>query len=333
MVAVAIRAFRRADTLRNVLESVATNAADIECLYIGIDCPTEGSRDQNLVSKVLTTAVEFSMSVPFRVRIRQPRMPLGLGTNVLATASWMFYRHDEGIFLEDDCVPGDGFFGFVEQALPLLRGDDQAWMICGSQYLPASDQQFVIRSPLPLIWGWASISMKWQALLTGLRNALIEAHRNPWLRGVPWSPERSFWESGLRHVAFGEFDTWDLPVVAAMRQSDACAYLPSRNLVSNIGDGPYSVHIQAGNRWVRRPAEAWSLDEPLVTRNLGLDEMKWLQSNVHGVRDSSPVRARASALRRRLAGRHVNRSRLMRNWEVISGGPSSDEHFVDVTSI
>lgn len=330
MVAVAISAFRRVDTLQLVFKSLVAQAPRIDSVYVGVDRPREVSPDHEAVRAVIKGAVEFSESAPFPVQIRQPREPLGLGTNVLATASWMFSRHGEGIFLEDDCVPGDGFFNFVDQALPLLKGDDKAWMVCGSQYLPASGEQFAIRSPLPLIWGWASASSNWQMLLRNLHAALVEARGNPLLRGLPWSRDRSFWESGLRHVAFGGFDTWDVPIVAAMQQVGACAYLPSRNLVSNIGDGMGSVNIQEGDRWVRCPAEPWLPDVTLTTRDMGAEQKEWLLKNVHGVRASSALRARVSAAQRRLAGGHNNRGPLLENWALVAGEPSSAGHFVDI---
>lgn len=319
MVCVAISAYRRQDTLSEVLRSLPGNG--VTDVYIGVDAAPATSPDAAAVRSVIDTAAHFSQrdDHDIRVHLRQAAQPLGLGANVLATASWLFHEADKGVFLEDDCVPGGGYFEFVRQALPLIDEDERLWLACGSQYLklPYAPARLIL-SPYPLIWGWATTRKRWRELLDATYTALIQSLQDPFLLRRRMRPIDSFWESGLREVASGRFDTWDLPIVAAMQRNRAMALLPSRNLVTNVGDGLGSVNIKADNPWTQKLSESWPRLETLEIEELSPDQIRWLETHVHLVRYPSVARARLASLRRMLPNRSRERPSLLERWGIIS---------------
>jgi hypothetical protein len=318
-VCVAISAYRRQDTLAEVLRSLPGNG--VTDVYIGVDAAPASSPDAAAVMRVVDTAAHFGQREDHdvQVHVRQAALPLGLGANVLATASWLFHEAPEGIFLEDDCVPGSGFFEFVRQALPLISGDERLWLACGSQYLklPLAPARLIM-SPYPLIWGWATTSARWRGLLDATYIALIQSLQDPLLLRGRMATIDSFWESGLREVASGRFDTWDLPIVAAMQRSGAKALLPSRNLVTNIGDDLGSVNIRADNPWTRNLSENWPRLESPEVAELSRDQIRWLETHVHLVRHPSVTRARLASLRRMLPNHSRERPSLLERWGIVS---------------
>ena len=51
---------------------------------------------------------------------------------VSSAISWFFNNVDEGIILEDDCLPHPDFFYFCEQLLDKYRNDKRIWCITGN---------------------------------------------------------------------------------------------------------------------------------------------------------------------------------------------------------
>jgi hypothetical protein len=48
---------------------------------------------------------------------------------------WFFSKVDEGIILEDDCLPDFSFFNFCQQLLERYRHDERVMMISGDSFL------------------------------------------------------------------------------------------------------------------------------------------------------------------------------------------------------
>lgn len=58
-------------------------------------------------------------------------------TSLKGAIDWLFENEEQGIILEDDCVPSLAFFDYCDQLLPKYKDDKRIWMISGFKYITA----------------------------------------------------------------------------------------------------------------------------------------------------------------------------------------------------
>jgi hypothetical protein len=83
---------------------------------------------------------------------------LGCKVAVSTAITWFFNNVEQGIILEDDCVPSTTFFSFCEAMLNKYRNDESVMHIGGTNFL---DDKIAIHdsyyfSKMVHIWGWAT---------------------------------------------------------------------------------------------------------------------------------------------------------------------------------
>lgn len=89
---------------------------------------------------------------------------LGCKIAVSSAIDWFFSQVDEGIILEDDCLPDQSFFPFCQELLEKYRYDAKIMMIGGSnfQFNKNKFEYSYYFSRYFHIWGWASWKRAWQ---------------------------------------------------------------------------------------------------------------------------------------------------------------------------
>lgn len=159
---------------------------------------------------------------------------------------WFFARVDEGIILEDDCLPDPTFFKFCQELLARYRGDERVMMISGNNFQaepflwPAS----YYFSRYAHIWGWATWRRAW-------KNYDLTIRRLPQLvkdrilhQRFANNREIKFWINNFQMVYDGRLDTWDYQWVLNMFLQDGLSIMPRVNLVSNIGFNEQATHTR-----------------------------------------------------------------------------------------
>jgi len=168
----------------------------------------------------------------------------GCGPAVSGAISWFFEQVEEGIILEDDCLPSLSFFDFCKYALEKFRGDTRIGTISGDYFLPPDlslDQPYYF-SKYFQIWGWATWRRVWQKYRLDLSFETDET----WLRIFreihPAPLEADYWIEILRALAIGGINTWDYQMMLISWRERFLHVAPTRNLVSNIGYRPDATH-------------------------------------------------------------------------------------------
>ena len=177
---------------------------------------------------------------PCEVKTRFLEHNLGCRQAVSSHIDWFFSQVDEGIIIEDDCLPSVDFFRFAAEMLDRYRDDDRIMHIAGANFQNGikrgSGDWFF--SHIPHIWGWASWRRAWKkydvemrdfpevAGSEQLRHALPE---NPFFR---WKLMQMFRKT-FEHSP--HFDTWDCQWHYAVAKNNGYAINPNYNLVANIG--------------------------------------------------------------------------------------------------
>lgn len=166
----------------------------------------------------------------------------GCKYGVSEAISWFFSCEEEGIILEDDCVPDESFFPYCKELLEKYRDDKRIWQIAGSNLLPqlVFDTSYYF-SKMPDCWGWATWKDRWKYFTLDVSDYDIHYLNN-------FTSNKNFkllWEDILYKVDTGIISTWDYQWVLIIIKNNGLCIAPSKNLVMNIGE--IGEHFSSNN--------------------------------------------------------------------------------------
>jgi len=229
--------FNRPDTTARVFEAI--RKAKPQKLYVSADGPRKGRRgDASKVAMVREIVKNIDWPCDFKKIFHAEN--LGPMNAQVSALDWFFMQEEEGIILEDDCIPNQYFFFFCQTLLDYYRNDDRIFMISGNNF-----QDNVIRGKADYyfsiythIWGWASWSRVWKKFDKNLTN-WPEFRQNGCLKFYHESIfTQKYWENIFDEIYEGNFQRgWDYRFLFTCWSEGALVILPQVNLVSNIGFG------------------------------------------------------------------------------------------------
>ena len=229
--------FNRPETTRRVFSAIRDYRP--ARLFIAADGPRPDRPDDAERCRLAREAAQ-KCDWPCEVTTRFLERNLGCRNAVSSAVSWYFSQVDEGVVLEDDCLPCPNFFRFAEAMLERFRDDEQVMHISGVNFQDGvqrgeADGFF---STIPHIWGWASWKRAWRHYDVDMQDypqvrASGELAANlPGTRYLKWVLLRMM-EQTYRKSPY--FDTWDVQWHYTLAKRGALAVAPNVNLVSNIG--------------------------------------------------------------------------------------------------
>lgn len=259
--------FRRAHTTRAVVD--ALREVRPERIFVAANAPGS-SRAEEVESCAAARAVVGEIDWPCRIERLYREVHLGCRESIASAISWFFEQVEEGIVLEDDCVPAPDFFPYCSELLERYRDDARVMGIAGDNTLrgsfPAQSSYDFCR--FPLIWGWASWARAWRHYDEA---RFREGDWDPVIRSVDSRPAfREAFQDKFARTASGELDTWDYIWNHSVWARGGLWIVPEVNLISNIGFGSAGTHARnalapranrptAGLRWpLRHPAAVHS---------------------------------------------------------------------------
>lgn len=219
-------------------------------LYIAADGPradTHGDSERCNEVRQFATLVDWPCEVKTLFHDKNQGCKIGVSNGI----NWFFENEEEGIILEDDCLPSQSFFWFCQELLEKYRSDERIGQICGSAFvtesLSSSRSSSYLFSKYGPIWGWASWRRAWSHYDSDLSN--WQLMKTPfWLNSAYYDDN----EKEARLI-IGEklyrngIDTWDYQWGFAKNYQSALSIVPAENMVVNIGFGPDATHTISGN--------------------------------------------------------------------------------------
>jgi hypothetical protein len=258
--AVLLIGFNRPQTIARVFEGI--RAAQPARLYIALDAP----RPDVASDFERCAAVRDLIRVDWEceVHLRASREHLGCRDGVSAALDWFFEHEEEGIIIEDDCVPNASFWPFCAEMLERYRHDERIASISGSNYefgrIDREASYYFSRQIY--VWGWATWRRVWQSVDRSLDN-WPELRESGWLRELLGSAaSQRFWTRNFDAAQARTIDAWSYFMVYSAWTHGQMSVVPARNLTTNIGFGPDAVHTRKTSRYDRMPTQ--ELDFPLV---------------------------------------------------------------------
>ena len=204
-----------------------------------------------------TRAIATRVDWPCEVKTLFRDNNLGCGLAVSGAISWFFEHVEEGIILEDDCLPHADFFSYCETMLDRYRHELRVATIAGTHFLPTTlpHEQSHYVSKYFQMWGWATWRRTWEVYDFDLSTLNLESCRELLEAIHPIAVECDYWTHIFNALRAGAIDTWDFQVFFCAWRAGAHHVMPGRNLISNIGYGPAATHTNFASSMAEIPTQ------------------------------------------------------------------------------
>ena len=226
--------FNRLSTVKRTLEAIRQAAPSH--FFIAADGPRESVCGEKEKCQEVRDYILSNIDWDCEVKVRFLEKNLGCRKAVSSAVDWFFSEVEEGIILEDDCLPGKDFFRYAAAALEFYRNDPKVMHINGSCFgTPGNCGEysgFLYR--YAHIWGWASWRRAWKHYDVDVKNF------DPQKMYEIFPDDRkqaARWNEILKNVIADKpgFNTWDFQWTYAVMVQNGWCVSPVRNLISNIG--------------------------------------------------------------------------------------------------
>jgi len=256
--------FNRPDVSKRVFEQI--KLAKPRKLYIASDAARsnkEGEAEIVLdLRDFLLKNIDWDCTVSTLFREEN----LGCKYAVSSAIDWFFHNEEQGIILEDDCLPEQSFFRYCEELLIKYKNDKRIWHIAGNNFhfgqSDGTNNSYYFGGIYGSIWGWASWRDRWAEY-----DAEIKAFEEDEVRS---KLALSYDGSEAVVARFNDFqlikdglDTWDFQWVFARWMNKGLTIVPSVNLIKNIGFSEEATHTQY-TKDKRSDMEVEAMSFPLI---------------------------------------------------------------------
>jgi len=172
---------------------------------------------------------------------------LGCGKAVSSAITWFFENVEEGIILEDDCLPHPDFFPYCATLLERYKDNSQIMFIGGGNFqngIQRGDSSYYF-SAYSHVWGWASWRRAWEKYDFTLESISYEKFED--ILSIYFQSEKvkESWKLIFNKMKNNMIDTWDFQLAFSIWANNGICIIPNVNLISNIGFGEDATHTLA----------------------------------------------------------------------------------------
>ena len=167
--------FARPNTLSEVFEAV--RKAKPSKLFLACDGPRKGNSND---AKMIEECKKIVQNVDWdcEVHTKYSEENLGCGQGPSSAISWAFEFVDKLVILEDDCVPDESFFPYMEEMLDKYEHDERIGIISGFNHFKdwdcAENSYFFTKCGATLGWGtWKRVWDKYDYHIEGINDEYL----------------------------------------------------------------------------------------------------------------------------------------------------------------
>jgi hypothetical protein len=239
--AVLFLVFNRLDATKQVFEAI--RQAKPPRLYVAADGARANKEGEADKAQAVRDYIMQNIDWKCEVKTLFQEENLGCKYAVSGAITWFFENEEQGIILEDDCLPSQSFFWFCEELLERYKDDIRVWNIGGYKPLYLKGDKYSYNfSRFTHIWGWASWANRWKYY-----DATLSKYKENKDLLIDYEFFREDYENKSRNkilerVILGEIDTWDYQWNFTVRINNGLSIRPSVNLVGNVGFGDDATH-------------------------------------------------------------------------------------------
>jgi hypothetical protein len=224
--------FNRPEKTRLVWEEI--RKAKPLNLYISAD----GARDTNTEDKIKCQQVrDIVTDVDWECNVKYLFHDSNLGCSYAGKTAfdWVFGFEDRMIELEDDTIPSQSFFYFMEEVLEKYKDNEEIGYVTGQNFsgVQSGDASyFFSHYGGSSGWGtWRRIYKKWDYRLQKIEKAYTSKFRSNFDSAF----EYKYWLRNFEYYFKNGGNTYDLQSVFLIFEENLKNIVPNLNLISNIG--------------------------------------------------------------------------------------------------
>lgn len=232
--------FKRYDTTQRVFDAI--RLAKPSKLYVAADAPrTEEEAIDCFKTRDIIKQVDWECEV--KTLFQKENQGCGIGP--YKAISWFFKNEEQGIVLEDDCLPHPDFFGYCEELLNKYKNDSSITLITGRNNFKFKQKTSYFLSAMHFCWGWASWRRTWQVYDYQLKDVTPYKYFKA-LVGY-FGLQNIFtimWRMNIYYFCRKNCpkDIWDYQFCITTQLNGGYTIVPNQNLISNIGNDERATH-------------------------------------------------------------------------------------------
>ena len=275
--------FNRPETTDRVFEAI--REAQPNYLFIAADGPRDAvasDRKQCEEARRIVAKVDWECSVKTLFQ----ETNLGCFYGPATAIRWFFENVEQGILLEDDCLPDQSFFCYCEELLNHYHDDERIFSINGCNMGYSGCTASYCFTTFMNMWGWAT----WRRVVDLIDFDLLYLKRlkfrKLWLyrklnadnllkMDLVWI---QYWDDKISSLLNG-LDTWDYRWILNQLDHGGFSIVPFKNMVTNIGFGVNSTHTDDPNHPAAR-INLDSMDFPLTHPSEIKNDIRYLDEIV-----------------------------------------------------
>lgn len=178
-----------------------------------------------------------------RTRFREKN--LGCREGMIDAVSWFFDQVEQGVILEDDCVPSEHFFTYAADVFSAFSDNRRFMQLSGYAHVenPEGSVYFL---PLTSSWGWGTTRRVWQEFMQQRDGIVSDFNSHPELHlsfnlddAYPYS---KMFQQNLR----GNVSSWAILFYWFVFRSGGLVAYPPWSLIRNIGFDGSGTHGRGG---------------------------------------------------------------------------------------
>jgi hypothetical protein len=271
--------FNRIGLTKRTFEAI--RAARPQKLYFASDGPRQtycGEKEKvDSIREFVLARIDWECEI--RTLFREQN--LGCKRAVSSAISWLFENEDQGIIIEDDCVPSFSFFVFCQELLEKFKNNKKIMHISGNFYLDdiVNIKASYYLSTLNGVWGWATWKRAWDHYDPSMEG-YIEAKDSGLISRYFGNNEINCWMTQYLDDVYFDQDgsNWDPVWSYAIITNNGLCISPSVNLVENVGFTGNSATHGSSNSFLKyglfNKRELDSISHPdIMTYNKEIDEI------------------------------------------------------------
>jgi len=245
--------FNRIDTTKQVFAKI--KEVQPQQLFIAADGPRKNRLGEEKKCKAVREWVLSQVDWDCKVYTLFRDENLGCGRGPAQAITWFFDNVEQGIILEDDCVPDISFFNYCETLLEYYKNDERIMHITG--YNPEEISHFKHNIsycfvPIEICWGWASWRQAWNKFQFNITKTEEIFNHCSYFKH---KPAREYWGSVFNSLQKESFSNniWDYQWTYAILKNNGYCIVPQKNLIQNIGFISDSTHFDGSdNRFMKK---------------------------------------------------------------------------------
>ena len=229
-------------------------------LFVSADGPREnkpGEKEKCLATRKIIDQVDWECEV----YKKYSDVNLGCKLGVSSGIDWFFKNVEQGIILEDDCLPAQSFFKFCEELLEKYKNNDKIMMISGDNFQNGrqrGDGSYYF-SKFSHIWGWATWRRAWEHYSVNMEG-YPKFKQDKKINAI-WNKKyiRKYWTNIFDQVYENKIDTWDYQWAFSIWKMDGLCVIPNYNLISNIGFRDDATHTKSANKLANQKIQSMDI--------------------------------------------------------------------------